>query len=585
MSLLEQYEKKLKQVEANKSLLELVEEKMKRDKKVSIQNIHGNLLSKVQSARAPHQIKEEAFKAFAKNHREHQIKSVEAIRATDTGKVIVPTGTGKTRIQIHAHVEDMINKSNKDETGIYVIGAHRLLLCTQLMDELRELCFDCGLPVNVLYIGSARHDDKIVYDRYFNKGIDSDTYASMYTTAKGEVEMFYKKTQEQKRHLIVVSTYHSFDKLEVIPSIDICTYDEAHTTIADDFAENIFKVYPNIKRNYFFTATPKNHGEDKGMNDKDIYGEVICGISPREMIEKGEILRPRIHIMKLEDEDYPDANDAIKNENQLMLVKTVIEGFTEHKKRLKEDSSQPDKIGAKLLISAKGSDELNLLQTSTIFQTWCKANSVKFFSFSSRFGNYENFEEEMNRTKVYENMRTLKDTEDCIFGHIDILTEGIDLPSITAVMLLRHLNMAKLMQTLGRALRLLKEDRMKFYKGELSPEEREKYIKPFAYLMLPLHFESLNATGEDMKRMIQEILDTYGIPTEEFLPTEQFAALKEEYLDPVTDLDKLKNKDKMFPLIHIIEDFVMDKFKSTLPDDVEDRYDSLVDMFAGGINA
>ena len=41
----------------------------------------------------------------------------------------------------------------------------------------------------------------------------------------------------------------------------------------------------------------------------------------------------------------------------------------------------------------------------------------------------------------------------------------------------------------------------------------------------------------------------------------------------------------MFPLIHIIEDFVMDKFKSTLPDDVEDRYDSLVDMFAGGINA
>lgn len=587
MSLLNLYEDKIQQAQANKSLLELVEDKMKRDKKETIQNIHGNLLQSVQSARSPHKINEEAFLAFARLHRAHQTEAIEAIRSHNKGQVIIPTGTGKTRVQIHAHVEDMIQKSKKDEHGVYVIGAHRLLLCTQLMDELRDLCIQCGIPVNVLYIGSARHDDKIVYDRYFHKGIDSDTYASMYTTSSEEVHDFYEKTMAQKRHLIVVSTYHSFHKMSSITSIDICTYDEAHITIQDDFSENIARVVPNIKRNYFFTATPKVHGEDKGMNNEEVYGEVICGVSPREMINKGEILRPRIHIMKLDEDDISVGQKSVDDNNQIMLIKTVIEGFTEHRRRLKEESAYSDKIGAKLLISARGSDELNILQSSSMFQSWCAANNVKFFSFSSRYGNYENFEEELNRTKVYENMRTLKNTDDCIFGHIDILTEGIDLPSITAVMLLRHLNMAKLMQTLGRGLRLLKEDRALFYKGEISPDDLSKYIKPHAYLMLPLHFETLNATGEDMKRMIQEILDTYGIPTEEFLPTEQFAAIQNEYLDPVTDIDKIKNKEKMFPLIHIIEDFVMDKFKSSLPDDKIEKYDALTELLAafGGSDA
>lgn len=573
MSLLELYEHKLKQ----KTLLEMVEEKFKSEPSPKKE---PSLLDQVQDKHKNPVFNEGAFLAYIKNHRPHQLNAIESINTCDREQVIIPTGTGKTRIQIHTHISDMIEKTINNQTGVYVIGAHRLLLCTQLMDELRHMCIECGLPINVLYIGSARHDDKIVYDKYFDKGIDSDTFESTYTTQSDEVKSFYEKTKAANRHLIIVSTYHSFDKMSCIESIDICTYDEAHTTIADDFTGNIEAVMPNIKRNYFFTATRKVQGIDKGMNDESFYGPTF-GIPPTDMIQAGEIIMPKIHIMMLED----GKTGCIKNDNEKMLVKTVIEGFKEHKKRLKKESAYPDNIGAKLLVSCKGSDELDLVQNGSVFQKWCQDNNVKVFSFSSRFGSYEDFKETVDRTEVYEDMKSLKDTDDCILLHIDILTEGIDLPSITAVMLLRHLNIAKLMQTLGRALRLLKSDRKKLYSGDMVPDERNKYTKPYAYLMLPMHFESLDASSEDMKRMIREVITTYQLPTEEFLPLEEFESLKIDYLDPVTDSKKIKKKEKEYPLIHVIEDIVMEELIKKLPDDKQAKYDKLVNIFKEYSNA
>jgi len=560
MSLLEKYEATLKK----KTLLEKYEDKMKNH------TLLGNI--------SPPELilNEEAFLSFTGLHRQHQLQAIQSTFGNDRKQIILPTGVGKTRIQIHLHVQDMIEKTKNNETSVYVIGAHRLLLCKQLMDELQDLCVRCGLSFNTLYIGSARHDDKPVYDKYFHQGITSDTYASTYTTQSDEVLKFYKETKAANRHLIIVSTYHSFDKMKVIDSIDACTYDEAHTiaTKTENFKDNITEVMPNIKRNYFFTATRKVSGEDKGMNDESFYGNVF-GVPPREMIQAGEIVMPKIHIMMLED----GTKGTIQSDNEKMLVKTVTEGFTEHKKKLKEESAHPDDIGAKLLVSCKGSDELNIVQNSDTFKKWCEENNIKVFSFSSRFGSFEDFKPEINRTQVYEAMRDLKDTDDCILLHIDILAEGINLPSITAVMLLRHLNTIKLLQTLGRALRLLKSDRAKLYSGEMLPVERDKYTKPYAYLLLPMHFESLDASSEEMKLMIREVITTYGLPTEEFLPLEEFEALRGEYLDPVTDNKELKRNQKEYPLIHVIEDIVAEDFIKNLPKDPKEAYEHLKECF------
>lgn len=555
MSLLEQYEAKLKAAEAKpKSLLEMVEEKLNQ---------------------SPGKPDVTTFNAWAALHRDHQQVAINAASENDNGQIIIPTGTGKTRIQIHLHVSDMIRMSDMNQTGVYVIGAHRLLLCAQLMDDLRDLCIKCRIPINVLYVGSARHDDKPIYDRYFAQGITQDTFETTFTTSMEDIENFRKKTLEQKRHLLVVSTYHSFDRLKVLPYINICTYDEAHTTVAEDFSENIFEsVKPNIHRNYFFTATRRVRGKQFGMNDIERYGQILCAIPPREMISAGEIVMPRLHIMKHKDEELGSDKD------EELLVYSIKKGFEEHKKQLAKDSANPDDIGAKLLVACKGSHELNLVQESVEFKEWCEKNNIKVFSFSSKYGSYENFEEEQNRTKVYESLKNLGDKEDAIFLHIDILTEGIDLPSITAVMLLRHLNTAKLMQTLGRALRLLKSDRARLYSGDLEVTNRAAYTKPYAYVMLPMHFNTLNASSIEMKCMLRTILTEYGIPTEEFLPQECKSTENKRDDDVVTETPGAdrRSMEKEYPLIHLIEEFVLGKFGEGLPENRLSRYVAITDM-------
>lgn len=522
-----------------------------------------SLLTAVEASRTKRVFNDDIFKQFASQHRQHQVQALESTVGKDIGQIIIPTGTGKTRVQVHLHVQSMIDKLKNDQTGVYVIGAHRLLLCKQLMVELQDMCLVCGIPINTLYIGSARQNDKADYDKYFHKGIDSSNFESTYTTAGDDVVSFYERTKAQNRNLIIVSTYHSFDRMKKLEEIDLCTYDEAHTTIAEDFTENIKEVMPKIKQNFFFTATRKVCGDNRGMNDQSFYGEIITEVSPRSMIEAGEIVMPRIHAIMLSN----DRMGEVSNHNELMLVYTIIEAFKEHKKKIKADSCCPDELGAKMLVSVQGSNELEMIQNNDLFKTWCTDNNIRVFSYSSRFGNYENFEENPNRNKIYESMRSLKDNEDCILLHIDILTEGIDLPSITGVLLLRHLNEVKLFQALGRALRLLKTDRENLYNGLITPKDTDKFVKPFAYLILPTHFEKMDESSGQMMETLQRVISTYGIPTEDFFPPEVYDGVTPCYLDPVTEKDAKDKNDKLYPLFHTIYELDLTVYRKSLPSD------------------
>jgi superfamily II DNA or RNA helicase len=562
-----------KRVVHEKTLLEMVEEKMARDRLYSVK-APTTLLEEVEASRTDYILKEEIFNKFLYENRDHQKEALSKIIGEDIGQIIIPTGTGKTRVQIAIHIQDMIDKFKAGKRGVYVIGAHRLLLCRQLMNELQDLCLNCGIPINVLYIGSARYDEKDVFDKYFKLGIDDKTYESFYTTSGKDVKKFYEKTMAVKRNLIVVSTYHSFDRLINIENIDVSSYDEAHNLTGADFTKNVLEVISNIKRNFYFTATRKTFGEDGGMNNEDMFGKVLKKVSPREMIDKGEIVEPKFHIVMPKDEAF----GIVSNRNEAMLAYTLKDCFIEHKKRVKKDSAFPDKIGAKLLVSTKGSNEIELIQNNVEFQIWCRENNIKVFSFSSEYGNFENFKEEPNRNKVYESMRNLGDEEDCILLHIDILTEGIDLPSITGVLPLRNLNEIKLFQSTGRALRLLKSDRIKLYKGEMKPSDKHLFTKPYAYVILPMHFEKMDESSADMKATLKRIINEYEIPTEEFLPPEIFDGVNVHYLDPVTDHEALDKREKMYPLYHAIEDLMVNNLEELLPIDPIEREKALFEL-------
>ncbi len=515
------------------------------------------------------------FDNWLRMNRDHQMKAYDIATHNTIGQISLPTGTGKTRVQIALHVSKMIQMSQSNTHGVFVIGAHRLALCSQLLTELIEVVVNAGLPFDILFIGSDRYSEDAVHCKFRKKGLNAYVNNAHSTTRRDEVLNAYQNAQSKQRHLIVVSTYHSWNKLDVLDTITQATYDEAHTLIGDSFMENITLVKPKIAHNFFFTATRRVQGDSEGMNNTDIFGEVLCEIAPRKMIQKGEIVPPKLHIIQTnQDGDY---------DNHTMLVNTVIAGYEQHKHLVKSHVNKnftDVELGAKMLISTTGNLEMFELHNDPRFQEYCTTNEITVFAFSSQEGVFCNFTK-CSRSTALKLMNEMPDDEDAILIHIDILTEGIDVPSVTGVMPFRELNTVKLLQTIGRGARLLKTDRKAIYGGEVSPMDFDSYVKPCVWVILPELFRSLG-NSQAMRNTISTIVNSYEIPVEEYNAQDKYIAVDDADNDRITDRDQARRRDNETDLVHIVEDIMDTRFSlGDVKEKVKDKIDTFSNSFMG----
>ena len=472
------------------------------------------------SFKTKYELRESYFEDWESTLRSHQFDCILECIDPKIGQCFLPTATGKTWIQMWLHVEDMISKTKENKTGVYVIVAHRLTLCTQLLNTFYDLMCRCGLRFDPIYVGSEPYNFSKLQEKYRAFGSLNSGSEGEQTTNPDVIIKRVEAAQSNNKHAFIVSTYHSLDKLKNLKRIDVCTFDEAHKTVPSaDFIENINTVKPIMDRQYFFTATKVVRGEDGGQNDEKFYGPTLYALPTVEALKMGEIVRPRIITIQVK-------NDKEIDLGIIMKVNTVIEAFENHQSQLRECSADRDKIGTKLLVSTNGLKELHLICSDEKFKEWCRINGIRTFVYSSDEGNngyYIDFKKH-NKIKTLGAMVALKDTENAILIHHDILTEGIDLPSITGVLLLRELTSTKLYQTVGRATRLLKEDRLKIYSNEIkfvynpgkenepyNPDLKEinKMIKPCCHVMLPYYVGTdFSKTG----KLIEELQTSFGIP-------------------------------------------------------------------------
>ena len=106
--------------------------------------------------------------------------------------------------------------------------------------------------------------------------------------------------------------------------------------------------------------------------------------------------------------------------------------------------------------------------------------------------------------------------------HYDILSEGIDVPGITGVCLMRNLGLAKLLQTIGRAVRLFKENGINTKKqawvsvavinGDEDDKERVKrFVNAIRDGGFDISAEDVTETGKARHTADQEgVDDAYG---------------------------------------------------------------------------
>jgi hypothetical protein len=344
----------------------------------------------------------------------------------------------------------------------------------------------------------------------------------------------------------VFSTYHSsvrFSESGIIPNLTI--HDEAHNLVTREFSK---AANLPSESNFYFTATEKVTESDLelGMNNKEIFDNTIYQKTPKEMMELGEMVQPRIHIVKgvgkMVDVEKTDADYPI-------IFTSITSAFFAHQEQIKADSYDSKKIGAKVLVVCRGQQDLIEMFKTTEFKAFKLAHpEVHIFGLCSEYGMMNDGEwykppvTNMKKYKMLRRMKNLRSDEEAIIFHVDMIGEGIDVPGITGVMPFRNCELSKFIQNIGRAARLHPDDRRRFYNGEINPSNLTKYIKPYSWVIIPAFLDNSEGFADRFQTIVGKLRGEYGVLAENVLISNPKGLSEKEEIDIDNELTKNRKR-------------------------------------------
>jgi hypothetical protein len=193
-----------------------------------------------------------------------------------------------------------------------------------------------------------------------------------------------------------------------------------------------------------------------------------------------------------------------------MRMLALQAAFLEHRKQVMAyPGNRNGAMGAKLLVSASGVDDIVMTATEDWFHQWALKSGINVISFTSARGYFTNGKE-VQRKEALETLRGLSDADSAIILQYDILTEGIDLPNITGVIPFRELGDVKFRQTCGRAARLFGSDRTTIHNDHAARTTitEDGRVNPSSLLTKPVFWVVIPPTLSEEERQSQEELLT-----------------------------------------------------------------------------
>ena len=341
--------------------------------------------------------------------RNHQNTVIDILSKNRKGQVIVPTGGGKTMCMI----EDA-----KKVSGTIVVVAPRILLAEQLSSEFLEIIDN----VSVMHVHSGE-------TTHFSSTKASDVY------------MWDLHTRGDK---IIFTTYHSLHRIqESHIHIDTIYFDEAHNGIQKNFIEAVEWFSMCASRCYFFTATPKHSNTPMkvGMNDWDIFGEVLINVPAPQLVDEGHILPPKVIIKDIEVAD----DSRFSYEKDCDHILDTI------------DDIDVDKV----LICARSTKQIVNLISLSDFAYGLTQREYNWLYITAKTGAVINGKK-VDRETFFNTLNTWgKGSERFVVLHHSILSEGINVSGLEAALFLRSMDYVGISQTIGRVIR--KGDESKTY--------------------------------------------------------------------------------------------------------------------------
>ena len=411
----------------------------------------------------------------------YQQDAFNAADETKSGQIIMPVGSGKTWVQA-----DVINEKVASESGgkVIVLLTPRITLNTQQVEEyFVRLMAHNNKPYRFMCNHSSTMKSDFLENIAHRKNISRPDYDFVSTTDPSEIREEYEHAMSNNENLVIVSTYHSANRIaEAIEKVDFVTCDEAHYVASNQFYVDADETGMNNVQiqnvfdcpYHYYTATPRTRRDGKGMNNEELFGEVFHEVSPKQLIDEGYIVEPMLFGVGAQDDPNRDS------------YKSDIAALTDIWNRHFEDTEYT----SKLLVQAKSRRQIESMgeyvtQNNEKFDGSPSVYRISTTSYGENdWGPYID-NESVTKDEWIERVR--EEDGNAIIIHYDMLSEGLDVPGISGTTFFRSVGSTenpndnrgtvKLVQILGRAMRILSEDR--------SKQNFEDYTKKKAYVYIP----------------------------------------------------------------------------------------------------
>ncbi|MEX2410008.1 MAG: type ISP restriction/modification enzyme [Candidatus Paceibacterota bacterium] len=435
----------------------------------------------------------EAARTPKKTLRPHQKEALEKaheyFKENDRGKLIMACGTGKTFNTLR------IAEHETDGKGLILFLVPSIALLGQ---TLREWTADANEPINPICICS---DPEISRKRTKNEDADSFSIVDLALPASTDTNNILYQFNHIKANgsagmTVVFSTYQSIEVISRAQAVlmkngfdefDLIICDEAHrttgVTLSGEDESAFTKVHDNgfikAKRRLYMTATPRLYSDDTkskaaeagaelcSMDKVDQYGQEIYRIGFGEAVERNLLTDYKVLILTLNDKDVPpaiqrmiaDQETEITTDDASKLVgciNALSKQFLGDEGKTKESDPEPMRRAVafcqSIAVSKKITATYNTASESylTSLPTEKKEQMVNVAS--------KHMDGTMSAPERDEMLGWLKaptENNECrILTNVRVLSEGVDVPSLDAVLFLSARNsQVDVVQSVGRVMR------------------------------------------------------------------------------------------------------------------------------------
>lgn len=505
------------------SLFELTEAPVDWDKLE--QGVHGEKARTTKKSLLPHQkdALEQAHEYFKKNER---------------GKLIMACGTGKTftSLRIAEH------ETNGKGAILFLVPSIALL-----GQALREWSADAKEDINAICICS---DPEVSKQRKKQEDVDALSVVDLALPASTDPKKILEQFMAAKRKsgmTVVFSTYQSIDVIAKAQKVllkngfkefDLIICDEAHrttgATLAGEDEKDFVKVHNpkfiQAKKRMYMTATPRLYSDEAkskaaqadavlaSMDDANLYGDEIYRIGFGEAVERGLLSDYKVLILTLSDKDVPlavqqmvSADSEINADDLSKLVGCVnalSKQFIGDDGKTKEVDPEPMRRAVAFCPSIAASKKIMSLfnQLSDVYLNALAPEKKRDMVVVES----QHMDGTMAAPKREEGLRWVKEATEgnaCrILTNVRVLSEGVDVPSLDAVMFLSAKNsQVDVVQSVGRVMRR-------------SPGKKYGYI--IIPVVVPADVEPEQALNDNKRyKVIWDVLNALRAHDERFNAT------------------------------------------------------------------